>query len=117
MLGRDGLAVVAFTAPSLCQSDDVTKVSDRIRTFVDQQEPRALVFDFTGVKFFSSQVLGLLLDVRARIVQAGGKAVISAIEPQLHRVFKITNLDKIFEFYPDKNTAIAELSSRKTQQD
>jgi anti-anti-sigma regulatory factor len=36
----------------------------------------------------------------------GGKVVISAISPSLHRVFKTTNLDKIFEFFPDRLAAM-----------
>ena len=110
-LDAKAVAVVTFTAPSLCEADKVSALGSEIRHFVDEHKPRALVFDFSHVKFFSSQVLGVLLDVRGRIVDAGGRTVICAIEPQLHRVFKITNLDKIFEFFPDRNTAVGELSA------
>lgn len=110
-LGRDGLAVATFTAPSLCEPDKVTDVGEEIKSFVDQNKPCTLVFDFSGVKFFSSQVLGLLLDIRGRITDSGGKTAISAIEPQLHRVFKITNLDKIFDFFPNRDAAVAALSA------
>ena len=40
-----------------------------------------------------------------------GQVVISAIEPQLHRVFRITNLDKVFRFFPDKESAVQALTS------
>lgn len=110
-LGSDGLAVATFTAPSLCEVDKVTAVAEQLRSFVEQNNPRALIFDFSGVKFFSSQVLGLLLDIRGRLTESGGKTAISAIEPQLHRVFKITNLDKIFDFFPDRDSAAAALSA------
>ena len=69
-----------------------------------------IVFDFECVKFFSSQVLGLLLDIRSKLMTLGGELVISAIDPQLFRVFKITNLDKIFKFYPDKDSAVKAFS-------
>ena len=32
--------------------------------------------------------------------------VLDEIFPQLHRVFKITNLDKVFRFFPDKESAV-----------
>ena len=110
-LDAEELAVVTFTAPSLCEADKVSALGSEIRHFVDEHKPLAMVFDFSSVKFFSSQVLGVLLDIRGRIVDAGGKTVICAIEPQLHRVFKITNLDKIFDFFPDRTAAISALSA------
>jgi len=57
-----------------------------------------VVVDFECVKFFSSTVLGLLLDIRAKLKAYNGEVVISSINPQLYRVFKITHLDKIFKF-------------------
>ena len=67
---------------------------------------KEMVIDFENVKFFSSAVLGLLLDIRAKLKTYEGEVVISGINPQLYRVFKITNLDKIFRFFPDKQSAI-----------
>jgi len=57
------------------------------------------------VKFFSSQVLGMLLEMRGNLEADGGRVVISGIVPQLSRIFKITNLDRIFDFYPDAQSA------------
>jgi anti-anti-sigma factor len=58
-------------------------------------------------------VLGLLLDIRAKLQSHNGKVVISAINPQLHRVFKITNLDKIFAFFPNRESAVKAISADK----
>jgi len=58
------------------------------------------------VKFFSSQILGMLLDMRSKLSVNNGEVLISAINPQLHRVFRITNLDKIFRFFPDVESAV-----------
>ena len=99
-------AVVAFKSASLIDVDGITNASGRIKEFIEKNKPTKLVFDFEGVKFFSSQVLGLLLDIRTRLSKYKGEVVISAINPQLHRVFKITNLDKVFKFFPDKESAL-----------
>jgi len=102
----DNCAVVVFKAAALSSSKQISELSDTLRDFVEEQKPARMVFDFEAVKFFSSQVLGVLLDMRNRLKEFDGKIVISAIDPQLHRVFRITNLDKIFEFFPDRNAAI-----------
>jgi len=100
------VAVVAFRSACMTDVEAIDTATDRIRSFVDENQPEKLVFDFEQVRFFSSQVLGLLLDIRARLEPYDGKVVISAINPQLHRVFKITNLDRVFGFFPDRDSAV-----------
>lgn len=98
--------VVTFQTTSITDADGIASVSKQIIKYIDQNRPIKLIFDFGKVKFFSSQVLGLLLDIRSRMEVYNGEVVISSINPQLHRVFRITNLDKIFSFFKDRETAI-----------
>jgi anti-sigma B factor antagonist len=100
------VAVVAFKSPSITDVKAISAATENIRSFIEEKKPARLVFDFEHVKFFSSEILGLLLDIRAKLEPYNGKVVISAINPQLHRVFKITNLDSIFGFFPDKDSAV-----------
>lgn len=102
---EESVAVVAFKTSTLSDLDGIVAASNQIKEFIDKNRPNKMVFDFEGVKFFSSQVLGLLLEMRAKLQTYNGEVVISAINPQLHRIFKITNLDKIFRFFPDKEAA------------
>jgi len=105
----NSIATVHFTSTSISNVEDITCASNHIKSFIDQHIPNVVLFDFAGVKFFSSQVLGLLLDIRGKMQTHNGKVVISAVNPQLYRVFKITNLDTIFEFFPDRESAMQEL--------
>jgi len=102
---RGDAAVITFTTSSVSDVEGIAAAGRRIRSYIAQTPPKRLVFDFAGVKFFSSQVLGLLLDARTEAQARGGEVVISSIDPQLHRVFKITSLDKVFEFFPDRHAA------------
>ena len=106
-----GVAVVVFKSASVSDVDGIIAASRQIKESIDENQPNRLIFDFGSVKFFSSQVLGLLLEIRAKLKTYNGEVVISAINPQLHRVFKITNLDKVFKFFPDKESAIQEVST------
>ena len=98
--------IVAFKSASMSDVDGIAAAAWKIRDLADTEQPQMLIFDFEAVKFFSSQVLGLLLDVRKKLEESGGQVAISGINPQLHRVFKITNLDKVFQFYPNRKEAI-----------
>ena len=99
------IAVVAFRSASMCDSQAIADASNEIKAFIEKNRPSTIIFDFEDVKFFSSQLLGVMLDIRSKIKPYQGEVVISAIDPQLYRVFKITNLDSIFRFFPDKDQA------------
>jgi len=105
------VAIVAFKAASISNVETVKVVWERIKGFIEDNHPNSLIFDFGTVKFFSSQVLGMLLDIRVKLEKYNGEVVISAINPQLYRVFRVTNLDKIFRFFPDKESAIKAVST------
>ena len=109
--GEDNVATVAFKSASVTDVDEIAGASKQIKEFIEKNRPNRLIFDFEQVKFFSSQVLGLLLHIRAKLQTYNGEVVISAINPQLHRIFKITGLDKVFRFFPDKESAIREVST------
>lgn len=100
------VAVVAFKATSISDVEGIAAAAKQITEFIDENHPNRIVFDFEQVKFFSSLVLGVLLNIRAKLETYNGEVVISAINPQLHRVFKITNLDSVFRFFPDKESAV-----------
>jgi len=105
------VAVVGFTIASITDAQVIAAASKRIREVLDASHPVKVVFDFSGVSFFSSQVLGLLLETRARLRPTGGKVAISTLTPSLQRVFKTTCLDRIFEFFPTRQAAVAAMGT------
>ena len=111
-IAREGnVAIACFTGSCICDVEEITRASARLKEFIETNRPTRLVFDFSGVKFFSSQVLGLLLDARARLEAHRGELAITSLSPQLERVFRITNLDQIFRFYSDRADAIEKFST------
>jgi anti-sigma B factor antagonist len=105
----NAITTVSFNVASLAAGNDMDAVAKQISDFITKQKPKNLIVDFAGVKFFSSQTLGVLIDARKKMAAIKSNMVISGINPQLYRVFKITNLDKLFVFYPDAQTAAGEL--------
>ena len=99
-------AVIVFRSPSITDTEMIAAIAKKIKDFISEKEPAKIIFDFAMVKFFSSQVLGLILDVRSKLKKGEGKILIAAINSHLHRVFRITNLDKIFTFYLDIDAAL-----------
>lgn len=105
------VAVVCFKSACITGSQEVASASEEIRRFAEEYHPEKIVFDFSNVKFFSSQVLGLLLEIRQVVKMYEGEVVVSGINPRLYRVFKVTSLDRIFRSFPDKQSAIESAST------
>jgi anti-sigma B factor antagonist len=108
---NEDVTVVVFNAACISGVEDIQAASEKVTRFIAENCPQKMVVDFQQVKFFTSQTLGLLMDIWRRLKDYDGRVVISGINPQLHRVFKITNLDKIFEFYPDRQSALESISA------
>lgn len=113
IVADSGVDVVSFNISTIGAACGIDLISKQIRDYITDNKPKKLIIDFDGVKFFSSQMLGILVDTWRRLRQYNAEIIISGINPQLGRVFKITNIDKIFKFYPDKQTAIDAVKQRK----
>ncbi|MGD0572298.1 MAG: STAS domain-containing protein [Sedimentisphaerales bacterium] len=100
------VAIVTFKKSSISNVEDISITAEHVARFIADNRPNRVIFDFNGVKFFSSRVLGLLLETRASLSSYNGDVFVSGINPQLHRVFKITNLDQVFDFFPDTKSAL-----------
>jgi len=108
-IAREGnVAVATFKSPCVSDAEEITNASAQLRQYIQSDPPRRMVFDFHGVKFFSSQVLGLLLEARAHLRPHNGEVAVVSLSPQLQRVFKITNLDRIFRLYSDRAAAVSQ---------
>ncbi|MGH2270193.1 STAS domain-containing protein [Anaerohalosphaeraceae bacterium U12dextr] len=107
---RGEVLVVRFDAPAIGAATNLEQLGHELRDIIVQRQPTKMIIDFTRVSFFSSQMLGLLVDVWRRLKDCGGAVVISGINPNLTRVFRITSLDKVFDFYPDTDTALKALA-------
>jgi len=113
-IAREGdVAIASFTSTCISDVEQITNASAQLKDFIDTNQPRRMVFDFSNVKFFSSQVLGLLLEARARLMPHNGVVAITSLSVQLLRVFKITNLDRIFSFYPDRAAAVSQTAGQR----
>jgi anti-sigma B factor antagonist len=104
------VTVVSFQNVSVLDSANIEALGRSLLELVEKQATRKLVLEFTAVRFMSSQALGVLLQLRKAMDQIKGKVVIAGIRPELHKVFKITNLEKLFIFHKDLDKALQEFN-------
>jgi anti-sigma B factor antagonist len=102
----DKAVIIKFADEKLLDDNDIAAVRDAIMSVVEQTQRINLVLDFTNVKFLSSAVLGLLIRVSKKVYERDGQLRLCNINPKIYEIFKITRLTKVFEIYPDTESAI-----------
>ncbi len=103
-----GVTVVVFQSPSILDSMEVETIGKRLYPLVDEQARRKIVLDFSQVRFLSSQVLGVLINLHKKAQKINGELIICGLHPELGKVFKITRLDKLLKFAKDEEAALNE---------
>src|SRR5580692_2427658 len=90
------------------------KDTSQIESFVLKalnQGSRKLVIDLTHVAYIDSTGIGIIAYCFAKIGQLGAKATVAGAKGLVLEVFKITHLDTVIEFFPDVDTACAQLNA------
>ncbi len=102
--------VVGFQNSTL---DDVwlQQLGDDVHDLIEKRGCRKLVLSLANCEALYSVLLGKLMTIRRQIQQAGGRMILVDVYPFVHDVFVISKLDGYFDFRPDRETAIRELSA------
>ncbi len=106
----DNATIVTFTTEKILEEKDIQALQETIVSIIEQTEQISLILDFCNVKFLSSAVLGLLIRVSKKVYERDGQLKLCNINPKISEIFKITRLTKIFDIYPDVESAVRGLS-------
>jgi anti-sigma B factor antagonist len=101
-----GVTVVSFTESAILDSQSIEAVGKELARLPDVLHKQKLIVDFSDVKFLSSQAIGVLLDLHQRVQAIKGTLLLCGVRKEIMKVFHITNLDRIFKFFPDDASAL-----------
>ena len=107
IIKENDATIVEFKKPCISDVDGIAQSASQLRHFVEDNRPTKVIFDFERVIFISSQVLGVLLEIRAKLIKWQGKIGICSTNSQLKRIFKITNLHNVFDIRDTAEEALA----------
>jgi anti-sigma B factor antagonist len=107
----ENATIVTFTDERILEEIDIQVLQESIISIIDQAEKMNLILDFRNVRLLSSAVLGLLIRISKKIYEEGGELRLCNISPKIHEIFKITRLTKIFDIYPDVESATESLET------
>lgn len=106
----ENAAIITFIDEKILEEKDIRTLQDSIMSVIEQAERINLVLDFCNVRFLSSAVLGLLIRISKKVYERDGQLRLCNISPKIYEIFKITRLTKIFDIYPDVESAAESLS-------
>ena len=107
------VTTVTFRDTSILDGAVVEAIGKELYELVDSQALRKLTLDFTAVRFLSSSMLGVLIQLHKKSQAIKGRLVICGLKPELKKVFKIMRLEKVLQFADDEAEAMRLLNARK----
>ena len=105
------ITLVIFQDESILDPLQVQDIGEKLHRLIENEDRQRLILDFQKVKILSSQMLGVLIGMLKRINSSKGRIVICGMKSELFKVFKITNLDKLFSFYDGEGQALRSFES------
>jgi len=103
------VTVGTFQDSVLVDAQVIEKVGQELNVLVEKQDRRKLLLDMSKVTHLSSAALSVLLVLRQHVEKAKGILVISGLNKDLQKLFKLTSLHKIFTFAASEQEALEKM--------
>ncbi|MBN2212242.1 MAG: STAS domain-containing protein [Sedimentisphaerales bacterium] len=104
---RGQVTIVELLPEEILDESVIAHVEESLSSIADDMAPVHMLLCFTHVRHMSSGALGVLNRLKSHIEKTGGSLKLANLRDGLQEVFRITQLNRIFEIYPDHNTALA----------
>ena len=102
-----GVTVVRFRDQKILDEAIIQQLGDELSEVVSSGEHKNLLLNFEDVGFLSSAALGKLISVKKKASTAETNLKLCSIKHELMEVFKLTNLDRVFEIHDTQAEALA----------
>lgn len=110
---RDGVLLARVVAERLVDLPILDEFRDQLFAQVSARPKIRLVLDVSSVTYLSSSALGKLVAVYKKVKEGSGTMIVAGLKPALLPVFKVTSLDKVFEFHADPTAAVMDLQRKR----
>ncbi len=106
--GYDKIVLAEVKKERLLDPPSIASLGDALIAECDRTAKISLVIDVTEVGYLSSAMIGNLVAVHKAAKLSKGRVAIAGLKPALLQMFKVTQLDKLFQFAPDAQSVILE---------
>jgi anti-sigma B factor antagonist len=101
------VTVARFVDKKILDENNIQIIGNQLMDLVDVDGRRKIVLDFGNVEYLSSAALGNIVKLNTRLKSTGGKLALCSIRPEIHEIFKITQLHKVINIQGTQEEAVA----------
>jgi len=99
------LVILHVVAESL-DEDQLRRLQGEVRAAAEANPGRPCILDLARVSFVPSMSLAALIRIHSEFHARQQRLLLAALQPQVHDVFVMTRLDRVFELYDDVPAAL-----------
>jgi len=88
---------VTFNDENILDEEQIRELQKSLEPITKKNKDGRMVMNFCNVKFMTSAMLGLLVRVHKKVSELGGKLELCNLDPNIRKVFEITQLVKVFK--------------------
>ena len=104
--------IVYFADTQILQEGKIQQLGKELLAIAGKTEGGKLLLNFEDVKFMSSAMLGKLVQLNKECKKSKTTLKMCGISPEIHEIFSLTKMDKIFDLQPDEAKALAAFAKR-----
>ncbi|MBN1361257.1 MAG: STAS domain-containing protein [Sedimentisphaerales bacterium] len=91
------VTIVILEERNILEDRQIRKLERALIPIIRTNPDKRLVLNLAKVRFVSSSLLGLLVRVDKRLLEAGGHLQLSNLDGKMRRVLEITRLARVFD--------------------
>jgi anti-anti-sigma factor len=104
------VVVLAVREPEVYRADTIEQLGNELRRTIDAAGvAEAFVLDLASVRFLSSAALGLLINLRAHLMERDYQLALAGAKGEVAEVLDCTRLAEVMRVYPTAEEAVKRL--------
>jgi anti-sigma B factor antagonist len=111
VLSIDAARVVELSLPISLDSGEFDRINEALLGLVNGEPTAGWVFDLSKLSYMGSASLGLLVNLRQRVKQGGGKLVLCGLSPRLLQIFRTCCMERLFTIKATRADALRAVSA------
>ncbi|MFH1378112.1 MAG: STAS domain-containing protein [Planctomycetota bacterium] len=104
---QNDIAVVSFKESRILDERNVQAVAAELNKLIDDEYRIKMILNLENVQYLSSAVIGRIAALYKRIKAENGELKLCHVRKEILDIFKVTNLDKVFDIQPTLENALS----------
>lgn len=102
----EGITHVEFVDRNILDEANIQRIGEEISGLIENDPQPKLLLSFSNVDHLASAALGMLITIHNKLKSRNGQLRLADIDPQIHEVFVITKLNKLFQIHDTRESAL-----------